>query len=278
MTAIAIAPTGAAFGEFDEPASWKVADHIGAGNWVTTRLRNVENSSLRDALNMFDAALNATSSFLLFVDPQVSRTVEVIVDRGEVSFDWLFETDITDTGIGTGIGTIVGEYEFEPIDAPAADPLEQQPAVAVVEQLVDVLGMPKRDVLCAAGISKSTFHTWDKPNGPRPRVASQGQLWALAEAVEDLTEHLGAAELVGPWILADNRRRNLLREGEFDRLLSLAAPAAVSDAGVPYLAGLYAAGEEKLEPLTSTATAARRRNPSTITSTARRARDTGRSH
>jgi len=256
MTSTVVAPTGSAFGEFDASATWKRADTGSTGEWAVTRLRDIENSSIRDALNVFDCAFTATSSFLLFVPArQVSRTVEVILDCGDVSVDWL-----TDTVIATA------DVEY----------LEQRSAVTVVNNLVDLLGMPKRDVLRAAGISKSTFHTWDKPGGPRPRVGSLGQLWALAEAVDDLGEHLGSSDLVGPWILADSRRRNLLREGKFDRLLDLVASTAVTDP-VPYLAGLYAVGQEKLEPRSSDATTARRRT-ATITSTARRARDVGRSH
>ncbi len=270
MTSLAVAPTGAAFGEFDEPASWKMT-HAGTGDWTGTRLRNVEISSVRDAVNTFDAALSATNSLLLFIAPQISRTVEIVLDRGDVSLDWLFETAVVGTeAVGSSaIGSITREYHFEPLELVGVDPqpLGQQPAVIVVKALVDGLGLPKRDVLRAAGISRSTFHTWDKPEGPRPRVASQGQLWALAEAVEDLTEHLGALELVGPWLLADNRRKALLREGDFDALLNLAAPAAVTDSAT-YLAGLYGAGQEKLEPRYSNAAAARRSGPSTVTSTA----------
>jgi hypothetical protein len=237
MTHIATAPTGAAFGEFDEPATWKVAD---ASDWDCTRLRHVENSSIRDALDMFDAALAASSAFRLFASQRrVARTVEVIADR-DISLDWLVETD--NVGDGT---PLITEFELD-----SAVPLEEQPAVVIVKRLTEVLGMPQRDVLRAAGISKSTFHTWDKPNGARPRVNSQGRLWALAEAVEDLIEHLGTADRVGPWLLADNGRKTLLRAGEFDRLLDLAAPPAVIDSR-PYLAGLYAAGLEKLESRTA---------------------------
>jgi hypothetical protein len=264
MTSMTIAPTGSALGEFDAPANWKVAEGS-TGQWVTTRLRNVENSSIRDALDMFDAALSATSLFLLFFGPQAARTVEIVGDRGEVSFDWLIETD-TDGG-GATVGSV-----FEPVAS--SEPLEQRPAVTVVEQLVAMLGMPKRDVLRAAGISKSTFHTWDQPNGPRPRTASQGRLWALAELVDDLTDYLGARDRVGPWLLADNARRSLLRAGEFDAVLNLAAPASVADTGTPYLSGLFAAGEEKQPPQATVGAAARHRGPSSVRSTARRIRNT----
>lgn len=253
MTSIAIAPTGAAVGEFDAPTNWKRSDTVDIADWATsTRLRDVESTSIRDVLNMFDRALTATNSFLLFVGGRhASRTVELIFDRGDLSFDWL-----TEKAFG---GISIDEYESEPLELDTdADQLEQRPAVTVVQRLVDLLGLPKRDLLRAAGISKSTFHTWDKPNGPRPRVASQGQLWALAEAVDDLAELLGGVGRVGQWILAHKQRRSLLREGEFDRLLDLASPAAVTDPS-PYLAGLYAAGEEKLEPRASNASRPRTR-------------------
>ncbi|MEV6903442.1 hypothetical protein [Amycolatopsis sp. NPDC051372] len=260
MTSIAMRATGASFGGFDKAASWKVAGTGDAGGWGNTRLRNVENPSIRDALTTFDAALAASSSFLLLVSGRTrGQTVEIVADH-DIALDWLIETDVNDSDT-----------------LRAGESLEKQPAVAVVEQLVTQLGIPKRDVLRAAGISKSTYHSWCKPNRPRPRVNSQGQLWALVEAVNDLAENLGAADRIAPWLLADARRKSLLRDGQFDQLIALASPLPSGD-GVAYLAGTFAAGQEKLEPIVSTATSARTRVVNTDSSFERVIKNVRRPH
>ncbi|MGC4111144.1 MAG: hypothetical protein QM747_12125 [Nocardioides sp.] len=96
-------------------------------------------------------------------------------------------------------------------------------AVTTVRTLVGVLDLPLRDVLKAAGIRRSSFHSWDKPNRPQPRTQSLGRLWALAQAVQDLSEMLDIR--LGRWMLADQRRYRTLLEGEFDSLVEMAARA-----------------------------------------------------
>jgi hypothetical protein len=83
------------------------------------------------------------------------------------------------------------------------------------------LGLPIRDIVEAAGISRSSFYSWSSPNAPRPRVSSQGHLWELAQMVDDLDELLG--ESLQRWILADPQRRVSLAHGDFAKLLDEAA-------------------------------------------------------
>ncbi len=91
-------------------------------------------------------------------------------------------------------------------------------AVAVIEALAAKLGLPVKDVLKAAGIKKSSFYSWKQPDAPRPRVASQGRLWSLAQFVEDLTASTDGN--VRQWLLASDARRDRLVHGQFDRLVA----------------------------------------------------------
>jgi hypothetical protein len=84
------------------------------------------------------------------------------------------------------------------------------------------LGLPIRDIVEAAGISRSSFYSWNSPNAPRPRVSSQGHLWELAQLVDDLDELLG--ESLQRWMLADPQRRVSLAHGDFAKLLDAAQP------------------------------------------------------
>jgi len=93
-------------------------------------------------------------------------------------------------------------------------------AVTVARTLAHVLGVPLKDILKASEISRSSFHSWDKPSRPRPRLSSQGSLWALAELANELTETLKGN--VAEWMRAHPTRRALLRAGEFDALYAQA--------------------------------------------------------
>lgn len=106
-----------------------------------------------------------------------------------------------------------------------------------VRRLADFFGLPLGDILKATGISKSSFHSWDKPHQPRPRVSSQGDLWALAQLADDLSEAVEGP--VREWMRADSRRRRLLTGGRFDELL-LAAHRRADSKGVGRTAPPYA--------------------------------------
>jgi AcrR family transcriptional regulator len=94
---------------------------------------------------------------------------------------------------------------------------ERDDAVMVIDQLVSNFGMAKRDILKAAGVSRSSFYSWRGRDGHKPRVASQGRLWELAQVAADLADVL--AQPIQPWLLAEPRRRKMLLAGCFDELL-----------------------------------------------------------
>ncbi len=135
-------------------------------------------------------------------------------------------------------------FDPEPEDTGEDDVTDQDDAVGVVEALAAKLGLPVRDVLKAAGIKRSSFYSWKKPGAPRPRVASQGRLWTLAQTVEDVDETTGGN--VRKWLLARDARRLQLVHGEFDRLLA-EATAERSTPGIraePTWAATFGAGAE----------------------------------
>jgi hypothetical protein len=91
--------------------------------------------------------------------------------------------------------------------------------VGTIERLSALLGVPVKDVLAGAKIRKRTFQYWKRNPGTRPRLESQGEVWALAQGIEVLQEHLGKD--LANW-MAQSPRRDMLRQGRYDELVQLA--------------------------------------------------------
>jgi hypothetical protein len=210
---------------------------------VQTHLTRVDNPALQHTLDVFDDACAPSLELLRSVmaralvearephEMYVAANIPTVVTRlREVLLPW-----------GNAVLWLDGRCEYltgfisdaavprpfvfantwtQQWDEPAVeDELSgQDDAVRAVEALACELGLPVKDVLKAAGIKKSSFYSWKQPDAPRPRVASQGQLWALAQAVEDLAECTGGN--VRQWLLARDERRKTLIHGEFDRLVA----------------------------------------------------------
>jgi hypothetical protein len=242
---LALAPTGSALGDFEQ-----LFAHDAAIAKLHTRPRSVEDPALRDALEHFDTALTTPICDRTRRRATTGLPETFLFGWGTTSFDVVSTiTKQADQARQAGIGI--------------ADPVAgRDDAVSVVEDLTARLGLPEKDVLTAAGISKSTFHTWKKPKGakvPRPRVASQGRLWALAQAVEDLEELLDGG--LRGWLLADATRVRLLRAGDFDALLRAAEPpASLATAGAPAYAAAYAVGGDRTDPEVTEVAVVRRRS------------------
>jgi hypothetical protein len=123
-------------------------------------------------------------------------------------------------------------------------------AVAAVAYVAQVLGVPERDVLTAAGIKERTFHEW-KRKGREPRLGSQGRLWKLVQVVEDLAEHMSDP---AAWLRADEKRRETLRSGDPDALAAEAVQETLARARareglvLPDAAGYYSLGDESVGP------------------------------
>lgn len=244
---LALAPTGSALGDYEQLASREegtASRH--------TRLRQVEDPVLRDALGHFDTALTDPLSALAVLPAVTGLTRTFLVERGQAFYGVI--SAIADQAAAA----IVGAPAALP-DTPEAPAVSgQDDAVGVVEQLVGRLGLPLRDVLAAAEISRSTFYHWKSPAAPRPRVASQGQLWALAQAVEDLGELCGG-DLRG-WLLIDRTRVELLKRGAFGALLRAAAPPVPAGRGAASAyAAAHAVGGDRLDSEVTEVAVVRRR-------------------
>ncbi len=114
--------------------------------------------------------------------------------------------------------------------------------VAAIKGLSWRLGLPQRDICEAADVSRSAYYTWSQPDAPRPRVASQGRLWALVQFTEDLEELLDVPP--SQWLLSDQDRREQLLDGRFNELLeSLRARPQPSRAAPDYARFLSAGGD-----------------------------------
>ena len=93
--------------------------------------------------------------------------------------------------------------------------------VDAFEQLRTELGLTQKEMFKATGIRKRTFHSWaDKPVGSRPRVASLGRLWELADTVDDLRNTVD--QPLARWLRGDTQRIRALLDGRFDDLVDLA--------------------------------------------------------
>jgi hypothetical protein len=194
--------TGGSLGDYEQMTA-----QVAASADQHTRVREVDNPALREALGRFDKLqiepLGALCSLRSVTGP--ARTY--LLDRRTASFDLVsFSTEQPKVTDDEGAG--------------------HHDAVSVVKEIAARLGVPVRDVLTAAGISKSTFYSWRAPAAPRPRLASQGRLWALVQAVEGLAGVFG--DQLRGWLLADPARVELLRRGDVDALLAAAVAAGVA--------------------------------------------------
>jgi hypothetical protein len=151
-----------------------------------------------------------------------------------LSFDSAFATprEWAGTLAVHAVGPTMAETELA---APASS------AAETVESLASHLGVPVKDVLAAAGVKKRTFQHWKRNPRTRPRLGSQGQLWALAQSVEVLVERQGAG--LAHWIAQEPARRELLRAGlHRDLVRAATVPTAVRDPGLLHRERTMAAG------------------------------------
>lgn len=115
--------------------------------------------------------------------------------------------------------------------------------VDVVRDLQHRLGIDLKDVLAAASIKPRTYHSWAQPSAPRPRLTSQGRLWALAQLVDDLPELLDVP--IRQWVLAAPDRLPALRNGRFDELLEQASQERIQKDPTGTVAGpFHGVGED----------------------------------
>ncbi len=219
--------TGASLGNFDvtehiEPVprerhTYCVTDHVG-------------NPSLRAAMSIFDDSFEdfgAGPRMVAITNPllsaQMAKVAKVAFFAG--SLHAACNVSLTAPGLILGSTSTLARQVLESVRSPETvsetSAHKFDDVVEVVRDLQHRLGIDLKDVLAAANIKPRTYHSWARPSAPRPRLASQGRLWALAQLVDDLPEILDVP--IRQWLLADPERLMILRAGCFDELLEQAS-------------------------------------------------------
>jgi transcriptional regulator with XRE-family HTH domain len=258
MTAV-LDRTGSSLGTYEELSA--------QDEEVATRhtpVREVGSASLRAVLAGFDSALGTPMAPMwTFVRTQPQSTGTDLVEEAHAAFR---------SHVRQALGVLARHrlrlmlvvntdaYPANPasvlaLTGPTVPPLpsaavlpEAQDIVKAVRRLEGRLGLTARDVCEAAGISRSAFYNWAKTEGPRPRVPSQGRLWALVQLVDDLEELLEAPP-VG-WLLANEAAKAMLIEGRFDDVAELVraqSRARFAAQSAPEYARLLAVGADRLD-------------------------------
>lgn len=101
---------------------------------------------------------------------------------------------------------------------------------AAVNFVAATLGVPLGDVLKGASIKRRTYYSWRDHPAVSPRLASQGDLWAVVEACGELEEIVGSK--LKRWFQADRRRREALRAGRLDELVAAAYTSRLPEATI----------------------------------------------
>ena len=244
---ITLERTGSTLGDYEELTSFDeqlVSRH--------TPARDVTNQDLQQVLAGFDIALAEPMAPLRsFVVTHADATGASISDIGHA---------VVATSV-VGLLTAAMHHTFRLLTLVATPALavdvaseellvaaepgltsDAEDVVAAIKSLSWRLGLPQRDICEAADVSRSAYYTWNQPGAPRPRVASQGRLWALVQFTEDLEELLDTPP--GQWLLARPGRREQLLDGRFDDLLdSLGAQPRLLQAAPDYARFLSVGGD-----------------------------------
>ena len=112
-----------------------------------------------------------------------------------------------------------------PSEAEPAMPNRSSDVVEVVGWLAERLGVPDGDIIEAAKIKRRNWHNWK--NGRRPRLESQGQLWALLNSVRALSDMFDDG--LSAWLKQGGAaRRALLTSGQHRKLVQEALKEAAT--------------------------------------------------
>lgn len=110
---------------------------------------------------------------------------------------------------------------IDPLHSPDPPDNPIPPAVKAVDDIAGWLGISIADALSASDISKRTYQSWKHEGVRHPRASSEGRLWRLHQFAEDLVETMGLPAL-RHWLSAEPERKELLRAGAIDELMSRA--------------------------------------------------------
>jgi hypothetical protein len=227
-----------------------------------TPARDVGSDSLRAVLAGFDSALSAPMAPLwTFVPTQPQSTGPELASAGYTTFrsfarqaaELLFRHRlhvmlVVNANIYPAVPSSALVATGAPVSSASSATLPgAEDVVSTVRSIEGRLGLSARQVCDVTGISKSAFYTWARPGGPRPRLASQRRLWALAQLAEDLEDLLEAPP--AGWLLANPVARTMLTEGRFDDVTDLVRAQIRGSSGraAPEYARLLAVGADRLD-------------------------------
>jgi hypothetical protein len=133
----------------------------------------------------------------------VSLVVRLVRDAGTVRISHSVDDDYALVLLGAARMTIDDEPS----------------AVDAVLELKRRLGVSERVIEQATGISHSTLQYWKRNREAQPRAGSEGGLWTLISAVDDIDAHLGDSKTVAAWLKERPERVTALKAGRFRRLV-----------------------------------------------------------
>jgi hypothetical protein len=191
-----------------------------------TPAREVPDATLREVLATFDATFTEPMGAMRLL---WSEKFSIPVSTAGYAGGWASALRLADrvptalvscwawTALRQLVVTVSpGDHSLGNLDVEADSVGDRNPG-EVIEWLMSELGAGRRDICSAAGISRSASYNWTKPGGSRPRVSSEGRLWALVQFCQDLSELLDIPPR--EWLLADKRRYQRFLHGHFDELL-----------------------------------------------------------
>ncbi len=242
-------PTGSALGDYEDLTAYEAEtnDHH-------TQIRAVSNPGLLEVLNGFHkaireplAALRGVVRETTAVDPSRSQPSGLPGDKWEPQHIPLVLSDDMPTCIVTLLVLSLAMEDtptFEMYCEHSSPVSGANDVVEVIEETSRRVGLPIKDVLAAAGVKKSTYHSWKAAAVVTPRLASQGRLWELAQFVEDFTEVHDFP--IQQWLLTDETRQRLFMRGHFVELREMLLSQPRPLVGAPEYAGLAAIGGDNL--------------------------------
>lgn len=242
MTAKVLAASGTpTAGDVTEPLPWDVPAVPEDPTYL--ELGTVTNPALRDILAHFASesepllCLSETLPGAVVLRRAISRSVDqhirVFVSGNAADLRpqlqvlrWLASTsgELLQTDADAWVASqSEASDELSDAQTDAAVPTRASDVVEVVEWLAQQLDVPDGDIIRAAKIKRRNWHNWK--NGRRPRLETQGQLWALLNSVRALSDMFenGPAR----WFKEGGAdRRALLTSGQHRKLVQEALKEA----------------------------------------------------
>jgi hypothetical protein len=219
---------------WDKPAVPEASTYLELGTVTNPALRAVLAHFASDGEPLLQLSENVPGAVVLrrAVDRSVDQHIRVFISGAAADLRphlqvlrWLASTNgellQTDGAAWLEVGADALEKASDP--AEVAKPTRASDVIEVVEWLAEQLGVPDGDIIEAAKIKRRNWHNWK--NGRRPRLETQGQLWALLNSVRALSDMFDDGP--APWFKEGGaERRALLTSGQHRKLVQEALKEA----------------------------------------------------